>query len=69
MSTDLRVDAVRADEQVGRGSCSSVDECMTDAELAEYLDSRGATTPAGAVAEARALWATQQDVWNDRGGW
>lgn len=66
---DPRVAAVRADDQVGRGSCSSIDECMTDDELVAYLDERGATTPAEAVAEARKTWAVQQAVWNEREGW
>lgn len=66
-SQDPRVIAVREDKVVGRGSASSIDEAMTDAELVEYLDERGATTPRKAVAEARRTWKLQQEVWGDRG--
>jgi hypothetical protein len=55
--------AIRSDEVVGRGTCSMVDEAMSDAEvIAEFvLGSNGKPiTPAGAVRKARAaqrLWA------------
>lgn len=50
---DARVKAVRADEKVGNGSCSWIDECMSDEELIAWLDERGAKTPAAAVKAAR----------------
>ena len=31
------IDAIRADKKIGRGSCSSVDECQTDEELRESI--------------------------------
>ena len=33
--------AVRADQKVGRGSCSVIDECYTDAELVAALEEIG----------------------------
>ena len=38
---DPRVAAIRADEKVGRGSCSAIDEAFTDAELTAWLDEAG----------------------------
>ncbi len=35
---DARVEAIRKDKLVGHGSCSSIDECMSDAELIKTLD-------------------------------
>ena len=51
--TDPRVIAVRADVLVVRGTGSSIDECYSDSELVQYLDSFDATTPKEAVVEAR----------------
>lgn len=53
------VAAIRADKLVGRGSCTSVDECWTDEDLAEYLARDDVTTVEGAVRWAReseGLW-------------
>jgi len=36
---DPRVVAIRADKKIGRGTCSVIDECWTDRELVEHLDS------------------------------
>jgi hypothetical protein len=55
--------AIRSDDVVGRGSCSYIDEAMSDAEvIAEFvLGANGKpVTPAGAVRKARAAhreWA------------
>lgn len=49
----LFVAAVRADDEVGRGSCSSIDECLTDEELLEMLRQRGADSPGAAVKIAK----------------
>ena len=49
-SRDL-IEAVRKDKLVGRGSCSSIDECYGDAELLELVG--GAKTPEEAVRIAR----------------
>ena len=46
------VKAVRADERVGVGSCTSIDECYTDEELAQWFAEEGITTPEAAVAAA-----------------
>lgn len=53
------VAAIRADKLVGRGSCTSVDECWTDEDLTEYLARDDVTTVEGAVRWAReseGLW-------------
>jgi hypothetical protein len=47
--SDPRVDAIRSDAKVGRGTCTSIDEAMTDDELIEALDKAGVKTPAKAV--------------------
>mgnify|MGYP006271727315 CR=1 FL=1 len=49
----MMIAAVRADQKVGRGSCSIIDECYTDAELAAALANNGIATVGGAVAWAR----------------
>ena len=43
------VAAVRACPLVGRGSCSSCDECMSDEDVAAALGDWNVTTVAGAV--------------------
>lgn len=45
--------AVRADVKVGRGSCSVIDECYSDRELAEVFTEAGIDTVKDAVAWAR----------------
>ena len=45
--------AVRADVKVGRGSCSVIDECYSDRELAEALTEAGIDTVKAAVDWAR----------------
>ena len=60
-SSDPRVVAVRADAKVGRGTCSTVDECMTDDELVAWLDEFGANTVKRAVREMRGFEAVRQD--------
>lgn len=47
------IEAIRNDELVGRGSCTSVDECYSDAELGEELKRAGISTPQAAVKWAR----------------
>lgn len=46
---DIRVAAVRENERVGNGSCTSIDECWGDAELIKEFDENGITTPGAAV--------------------
>ena len=50
---DERVKAIRNDDLVGRGSCSSIDECYDDKELAQQLDDYSIHTPVAAVKWAR----------------
>jgi len=47
------VDAVRKDRVVGHGTCSMVDECLSDTELAESLVFEGISTPEAAIKYAR----------------
>jgi hypothetical protein len=35
--SDPRVEAIRANPLVGRGSCSRIDECMSDDEVLEHV--------------------------------
>lgn len=51
---DPRVAAIRADAAVGRGSCSSIDECYEDTELVSALDRESIQTAHDAVRWARA---------------
>ena len=62
MARDPRISAIRADELVGRATCSSLDECFTDDELSTLLDAANVHTVPGAVAWAReseAMWVEQ----------
>lgn len=61
--SDPRVEAVRADELVGLGSCTSMDEAFTDAELIAHLDGMDVSTPAGAIKEARDM----EELWLEQG--
>lgn len=63
---DTRVKAVREDPEVGKGSCSTFDECYTDEELSAWLDDRRIGSTEEAVKECRWTWKIQQEVWNDR---
>lgn len=53
--SDPRVEAIRQDPVIGRGTCSSVDECYEDKELVEHLDKEGIVTEKAAVTWARGL--------------
>jgi len=60
---DPRVKAVREDALVGRGTCTSIDECHSDEELAEQLDEYNILTPHAAV-----KWAREgEEMWLERG--
>ena len=50
---DAMVAVVRADKVVGRGSCSSIDECMEDSDLAGELALDGVSSSVAAVRWAR----------------
>lgn len=51
-----RVEAIRNHPRVGRGSCTSIDEAMTDQELIDALNEDNVTTPEAAIA-----WAIEQE--------
>jgi len=53
MNYSAMVDAIRADKVVGRGTCSSIDECYSDADIMEALRDGGITTIAAAIKWAR----------------
>ena len=58
-----RVDAIRNHHRVGRGTCTSVDECWSDKEIIEHLDDMGILTEDGAV-----KWALEQEgMWLEQG--
>jgi hypothetical protein len=62
---DFRVAAIRADRKVGRGTCSWIDECLSDAELAAELDKAGKRSPDAAVKWARAAHKVWEDIAED----
>lgn len=51
--TDNRVLAIRGDKVVGRGSCSSIDECLDDEDLRAELEQDKVQTPDDAIEWAR----------------
>ena len=51
-----RVTAIRDHSRVGRGTCTSVDECWDDKEIIEFLDDNNVTTEEGAIE-----WALEQE--------
>ena len=59
---DNRVAAIRANKDVGNGSCSTWSECYSDDEIVQELDEMGIATPEAAVAHA--IWA--ENLWRDR---
>lgn len=52
----FRVEAIRNHPKVGRGSCSSIDECWDDSDIIDFLDENNILTPEGAV-----TWALEQE--------
>ena len=59
---DSRVSAIRDDALVGRGSCTSIDECLTDKEIEELLDEMTIAEDTAAIRWAReheGLWLEQ----------
>jgi len=57
------IDAIRNDELVGRGTCSSIDECYDDIDLVDSLNEENITTPEGAV-----KWAREREgLWQEKG--
>ncbi len=51
-----RVTAIRNHPKVGRGTCTSVDECWDDKDIIEFLDDNNITTEEGAIE-----WALDQE--------
>lgn len=73
---DPRVEAIRKNQTVGAGSCSSTDECWTDAELIADLDRDRVKTPDDAVQWAigfeqlrREVDADYKAAWEWMWGW
>jgi len=58
---DRRVAAIREDPKVGRNTCSTIDECYSDADLAAELDSLGITAARSAVRWARKSERIRED--------
>lgn len=58
---DPRVEAIRNDERVGRGSCTTIDEAMTDDEIIAELDESGIKTPKAAVKWAHDMEGLQRE--------
>lgn len=56
-TTDIRVIAIRADKRVGVGSCSTIDECFTDAELIADMNEDGVVGGPAAV-----QWALEYEA-------
>lgn len=56
------IEAVRRDSKVGRGTCSSIDECFSDKELEVFLMDHKCDTVRGAVKAAR--WS--EGLWEER---
>jgi len=72
MSAAAMVAAIRADSIVGSGSCSFIDECYTDAELAARLAEEGIGSVRNALAWARRahrIWAEVQADRSNPNNW
>lgn len=54
--TDPRIDAIRSNSVVGRGTCTTIDECYDACDLVAELDDAGITDPKEAV-----LWALARE--------
>ena len=60
---DSRVLAIREHKLIGRGSCTSIDECWEDGEILSWLDENHITTDEGSVE-----WAlSQEGLWLESG--
>ena len=55
---DARIEAIRSDKNVGRGSCTALDECYSDGEIIAALNDAG--IPLLAVRTA-VTWAYEQE--------
>ena len=60
--SDKWVQAIREHKLVGRGSCTSIDECLSDGELSEMLIEQGIKSEKAAV-----RWALEvEGMWHER---
>ncbi len=60
--SDKWVQAIREHKLVGRGSCTSIDECWSDGELSEMLIEQGIKSEKAAV-----RWALEvEGMWHER---
>jgi hypothetical protein len=59
---DAIIKRVRADKLIGIGTCSSIDECMTDEEVIEYCERLGISGACMAVAELRRKEALYREM-------
>ena len=60
--SDKWVQTIRENKLVGRGSCTSIDECWSDAELSEMLIEQGIKSEKAAV-----RWALEvEGMWHER---
>ena len=50
---DVRIEAIRKDPCVGRGTCTSTDECLADDELSWMLNHAGVISATAAIQWAR----------------
>jgi hypothetical protein len=67
---DKRIEAIRNDVMVGRGSCSSIDECYSDDELLKALDDSGHGSLASPIESPHAAveWARRcETMWLEQG--
>ena len=62
---DPRIELIRSDGTIGHGTCSAVDEAMTDEEIIELLDSLGITDPSEALTHMQEGEQTFQDYAED----
>jgi hypothetical protein len=63
------VAGVRADHIVGRGTCSVIDETMTDIELVAAFDEWNVWSVGGAIAHARRTHRLWVEIARERGAW
>lgn len=62
---DPRVNLIRADHIVGRGTCSVIDECYDDKMLIVYMDRAKARSQRDALRWARRVHRRDLDRFND----
>ena len=60
------IEAVRNHPEIGRGSCSYVDETMSDEEVLEELQEADLNTPARAIAHLVRVEQICRSVFEDR---